>query len=386
MKIANVEAIEVRAQLREPIGASKRWIGERSAVLVKLTLEDGTEGWGEAGVLATSPLVPVVEQLIRPSLVGRDVFEREGLIDGVADAYKEAGQRGLLYQALSGVDIAVWDATGKLLGQPIYRLLGGTPRLAVPAYASGLYYYRADSLAEMLELRCREVDRYLEAGFRAVKMKVGGLDERDDLLQVSGIRERIGGEKELMVDANQGYDRVDARRVARGLEHLDVTWFEEPLRNEDLLGLHDLRMRTSVPIAGGELDATQEAFHTILRAEALDILQPDLATAGGLTEARRIRALADAHQIPCVPHVWGTSIALAATLQFLAVTRSYGTNAASVASINGAGLELDRTENPLREDLTDLDVTVRDGLVRVPEGPGLGITVDAAAVAKYRSK
>jgi D-galactarolactone cycloisomerase len=384
LPIRSIEAFYLRAQLPEPFGWSQAWTDTRASTLVRVTAEDGTEGWGEAGVVATPALVAVIDQLVAPRLVGRDVFDRHGLIDDVAATYKVAGQRGLLLQALSGVDIAVWDLVGKAIGQPIYRLLGGTPTLDVPAYATGLYYSRAETPAALLSARLGELETYMAHGFTGVKMKIGGLSERDDLVQVERIREAAGTDVFLMVDANQAYDREAARRVARSLESLDVLWLEEPLPNEDLAGLREIRSATSVPLAGGELDSTRSAFRAILEARALDILQPDLCMVGGFSELVRIWHLAEAWHARCCPHVWGSAVALTAALHFVATLPSARTIAEPTPIVQTPALELDQTPNPLRDELCPGAPRPEGGKLRVPDAPGLGIEVDAAAVERFR--
>jgi D-galactarolactone cycloisomerase len=285
---------------------------------------------------------------------------------------------------LSGVDVAIWDIVGKALGQPVFRLLGGSPTLEVPAYATGLYYSRTDTEQALLSARLRELGGYLEQGFRAVKMKIGGLPERDDLEQVERVRDAAGPDVLLMVDANQVYDREEAKRMARALEPLDVLWLEEPLPNEDLAGLRELRSATSVAIAGGELDSTRSAFRQILQAEALDIVQPDLCMVGGFSELVRIWHLAEAWHVRCCPHVWGSAVALTAALHFVATLPSSRTIAKPTPILQTPALELDQTPNPLRDELCPGAPRAEQGTIRVPEAPGLGIEVAREAMERFR--
>ena len=383
LKIRTIETFFLQASLAEPFGWSKAWTDIRTAALVRVTAQDGTQGWGEAGVMATPSVVGVIEDLIAPRLIGRDVFDRQGILDDMASVFKAAGQRGLFIQALSGIDMAIWDVIGRALGKPIYRLLGGVPMLEVPAYATGLYYHRTEP-KNLLARRLKEVEGYLARGFKGIKMKIGGLAERADLDQVEKVRRAVGEEACLMVDANQAYDRQAARRVGHALDSLDVFWFEEPLPNEDLVGFRELRSAVRVPIAGGELDSTRFAFRDILAANALDIIQPDLTMVGGFSEAQRIWHLAEASHVLCYPHVWGSAIALTAALHFVATLPP----ARIVSGVNPIAqrpaLEFDQTPNPLRDHLlTDVPV-LQNGTVRVPDSPGLGIDVDASAIQKYR--
>lgn len=385
LKIRTVEAFFLNAPLSEPFGWSKAWTDIRTAALVRITAEDGTQGWGEAGVMATPDVVRIIEDLIAPRLIGRDVFDRQGLLDDMAAAFKAAGQGGLLIQALSGIDMAIWDVIGRALGQPIYRLLGGVPMLEVPAYATGLYYQRTEQKV-LLARRVKEVEGYIARGFKGIKMKVGGLAERDDLDQVEKVRHAVGEEACLMVDANQAYDRQAARRVGHALDSLDVFWFEEPLPNEDLIGLGELRRAVRVPIAGGELDSTRFAFRDILTADALDIIQPDLCMVGGFSEAVRIWHLAEAWHVRCYPHVWGSAIALTAALHFVATLPPARMISGANPIVQRPALEFDQTPNPLRDHLLRDGLVLERGTVRVPDGPGLGIEVDASAIEQYRTR
>lgn len=383
MKIDRVEAFYLRAPLGRRFAWSKAWTDARSSTLVKITADDGTEGWGEAGVLATPALSSVIEWLIAPLLIGRDVLDRQGLADDIGEALKVAGQRGLLLQALSGVDIAIWDLVGKALGQPIHCLLGGNAAAEVPAYATGLYYDQIERPSELLDSRLDEVERYLDAGFAGIKMKIGGLSERDDLHQVERIRDTIGDRGLLMVDANQAYDRITAKRVGRALDALDIFWFEEPLPNEDVVGLRELRQAVDVPIAGGELDSSRSAFLRILEARALDIIQPDICMVGGFSELQRICQLADVWHVRCLPHVWGSAVAFTAALHFVSVLPCGRSISTPAPIIQLPALEYDQTPNPLREEISPNRPQLKDGWVPVPRGPGLGIDIDPAAIAAY---
>jgi len=325
--------------------------------------------------------VPIVEELIAPRLIGRNVLDRQGLVDGVANELKAAGQRGLLLQALSGVDIAVWDVVGKVLGQPVHRLLGGSPAKEVPVYATGLYYRKTDSLSELSRLRTDEALGLCELGVQGIKMKIGLLSAGDDLRQVETIKNAVGDGVDLMVDANQAYDRPTARRVARSLADLGVLWFEEPIANEDLDGLRELRLGSDVAIAGGETDSSAAAFQAIARANALDIVQPDICMAGGYTELSRIFHLAEAAHLGVCLHFWGSGVSLGASLQMAAV-QSSATKVRS-SRLESPQLEFDQTPNPLRESLTPNCLELADGKLAVSDAPGIGVDIDLKAIERF---
>jgi D-galactarolactone cycloisomerase len=279
---------------------------------------------------------------------------------------------------LSGVDIALWDLKGRLLGLPVFELLGGAFHDAVPAYATGHYFREVETLEEQVSAVLKEARGHLKNGFRALKLKIGlrrtlGWGVEADLALVRALREEIGASVPLMIDANCAYDPSEALRVGRAAEHLGVEWFEEPLPPDDLDGYAWLSEKLDVPVAAGESWALVSGFHEAFKRRAVSVAQPDVCSAGGITEVKRISELAHALDIPCIPHVWGTPIALAASLQVLA------------ALPGRVLLEYDRSDNPVREALFDEALGVRDdGTVAVPTSPGLGIDVDGERLEALR--
>jgi D-galactarolactone cycloisomerase len=193
------------------------------------------------------------------------------------------------------------------------------------------------------------------------------------------LRRAIGGTG-LMIDANHGYDRIDAARLADRVEELDIGWFEEPVAPEDVDGYRWLKGETSIPLAGGECAFTRFDFQKLMDAEALDIVQPDTCAAGGLSECLKIAALVSARGLRYHPHVWGTGIAVAAALQLIAVLPP----AARGFAANEPLLEFDRTPHPFRDAILERPFTLAGGRVAVPDGPGLGIEVDRDALARFR--
>jgi D-galactarolactone cycloisomerase len=239
-----------------------------------------------------------------------------------------------------------------------------------------MYFREADDLAAEL---AREAHGYLGEGFRAVKMKVG-LGTRQDVENVRAVREAVGGATTLMVDANHAYTLAEARGVAAALAEYGIGWFEEPLPPEDYDGYRELRAATSIPIAAGECEYLAAGFRRILEGRCVDVVQPDICACGGLTEAARIRALARVHGTPMAPHCWGTGIAFAAALHFVGTIDAVPGRLHSPEPV----LEMDRTESPLRDLVTIPRFEQRDGYVRVPDGPGLGVTLDEEAARRYR--
>ena len=186
-----------------------------------------------------------------------------------------------------------------------------------------------------------------------------------------------------MVDANHAYDAVAAIRLGRRIEELDIGWFEEPVPPEDLAGYRDVKAALAIPVAGGECEFTRFGFRELLTSRAVDIVQPDTCAAGGLSECKKIADMAAAFGVRYNPHVWGTGVALAAALQLLAVLPSH--TPGSLAPVEPM-LELDRTEHPIRQALLRQPIEHAGGVVRVPEGPGLGIEVDRDALARFAAR
>ena len=236
---------------------------------------------------------------------------------------RDFGQRGTYVEAISGIDVALWDLLGNLLQAPVCQLLGGSFRSRVQVYATGCYY-RHDShdpstvdVDESIRACGEEARSFKDAGFKAVKMKVGLLSVEDDFRRIEEARRGVGGGVKLMVDANHAYSVTTAVRLAHKMEKLDVSWFEEPVIPEDIQGYRRVKSQTSIPIAGGECSFTRFGFRDLFvgaDGPCLDIAQPDIAASGGLSEFVKISALASSFGVVTVPHVWGSGVGLAAAL------------------------------------------------------------------------
>ena len=270
-------------------------------------------GWGEC--FGPAPLNAAIVQAYAARLVGADPLNTEALWQDLYGAYRDQGQKGLAISALSGVDIALWDLKGRHFGEPIHRLMGGPLRTEVRAYATGTY--RLDQ-GDPLEYVVDEVDGYVEQGFHAVKLKIG-FDVDADAALIRAVRQRIGPGPRLMLDANHGFDTVEAVALGRAVADQDIDWFEEPVIPEDLASYREVRRGQPIPVAGGECEYTRWGFREVLVTGSMDIIQPDTCAAGGLSECKKIADMAAAFGVRYVPHVWGTGIALAASLQLLAV-------------------------------------------------------------------
>lgn len=365
MEITDIRTVTLEVPLGEPLGVSNnREIDTRAAAIVVVETDAGIIGLGE-GVGPEPYIVErIVEEKYAPRLIGEDPLDVERLWEKMLTKDLYWDRKGQGVSAASGIDIALWDIAGKHYDVPVYRLLGGsangTDRLR--AYASDLFWDDPDVLAE------RAAD-YVDRGFDAVKTHLGrGIEE--DERRVEAIRAAIG-DAELMVDMNCGYGRADAYRAGQMLADYDVYWYEEPLSPYDIEGLAELREQLSVPIAAGENEYTKWGFRELFEAGGVDYAMPDAMRCGGLTEGRKIAALAEAFDVVCTPHCYTTGVGLAATMHLLASTPA------------GEWLEFDVTEFPLYETLFAAPLDVEDGTVRLPSEPGLGVELPDGVVDQY---
>lgn len=377
MKITDVIAHQLVVDVDEPFTSSRGWYYKtKSALVVELRTDDGLVGWGDCyGPAAVNKTI--VEAVLRPNVLGRDPFDVEVIWEELYNKVKDYGLTGMTIASISGIDIALWDLIGKATGRPIHKLIGGAFRTELQAYATGLYFKNMDRLNEEA---AEEAARYVADGFRAIKMKIGLGSMKKDLARVAAVREAIGPDVLLMVDANHCFTVPQAINIGRELEQLGVHWFEEPISPEDLDGYVDVSRRLDMAVAGGENEFTKFSFRAILEKRAMDIVQPDVCAAGGITECKKIAALAQAHGIQCVPHAWGTAIGLAATMHFLASLPFTPPCLVPTPPM----LEYEQTFNPFRDMLSTTDLTHRRGVVQVPNGPGLGIEIDRAVLDRYR--
>jgi len=368
VKVTKVEPIILEAPVREPWRIGTAVYTSMHAALVRIETDEGVTGFGE-GLARFSPraAASVIQDILSPVVLGQDPFNVELLWDRMYGMMRGRGHsKGYVLEAMSAMDIALWDIMGKALGQPVHRLLGSYGRTSLPVYASSLLFKPTDELV-------REAERLAGQGFTGMKLKIGQGVEAD-LRNVRAIRKALGDRVELMTDANCAYNTLTALQLGRRLEGEGVAWYEEPVPPENLDGYEALARALDVPIAGGESEFNRWAFKAILERHALDILQPDIGRAGGFTECRRIAALASAFDVPVAPHTGASAaVEIAAAMQWAA------------ALPNFLIFEYMYPPNPLREELlTEPLPPMRNGHVAVPQKPGLGIEVDEKALARFR--
>ncbi len=374
MKIIRIETTLAEQKLDTPFYFSQFEFQARQVCLVKVIAEDGTYGWGEGYGPAT--VVKAGIEFLASLAIGEDALQVEAIWRKLHLRCLDYARRGVLVAAISAIDIALWDLRGKLLGQPVSTLLGGRRREHVKVYATGLYFIETDDLVGKL---VDEARLYASQGFQAIKMKLG-LGIETDLRHARAVRRAVGDDIQLMVDANHAYTLSEALRLARAMEELDISFFEEPVSPEDYAGYRELRERTTIPIAGGECEYLLEGFRHLLSGRCVDIAQPDICGAGGLSEVKRIAALARAYHVNIIPHSWGTGIAFAAGLHLVSSLDVLPGRLRMPEPL----LEMDRSENLLRDKLTQPVFHIEAGRVAVPDGPGLGVDIDPDALAEYR--
>ncbi len=376
MRITSIETYLLECPLERPFGWSQGWATTRATGLVKLVTDAGVIGWGEG---ISAPADAVVGALFAPLLLGQDAMQRNALWQRMFHALYNANQAvGIGGSAISAIDTALWDLAGKATGLPVYELLGGRVRDRVAVYATGLYYTEGEFPDRLLA----EARGYVEAGFKGIKTKVGGLPLADDVRRVAAIRNAIGPDVHLMVDANQAYNAATAIRIGQRLAEQDIFWFEEPVNAKDVEGYLQVKAALPMALAGGEALRTRYEFADFLRRGACDIVQPDVIHVGGVSELRNVAMMANTLGIQVCPHVWGSPVMIAATLHVAATLPPCPPARQPLPYQQEPVMEFDRTPSAIRETLYKTPFDQVDGFVSVPTGPGLGIEIDDEALMR----
>jgi L-alanine-DL-glutamate epimerase-like enolase superfamily enzyme len=369
MKITRVEPIYLRLPT-----VTERCDGSQETLIVKVHTDAGIVGIGEADSSAVvaraiieAPLSHKICRGLAECVLGQDPFEIDRLIHRMYESSIYYGRQGAVIQAMSGIEIALWDIMGQATGRPVCQLLGGLFHRKFRAYASILF---GDTPAET-ECIGREL---VHRGFRAVKFGWGpmGLSEASDLAQVRAARLGVGNETELMIDAGLCWDTATAIRRARQFEEFDLTWLEEPLHPDNIQGYARLSRQSPMRIAAGEEICDIKEFQQIMDKGGIDVVQVDVTRVGGLARAKRIGWDSYERHRLCVNHSYKTGVNIAASLHFLA------------ALPNTRYFEYCVEQGPLRQNLTRQRFPVVDGEVAVPEGPGLGVELDEQVIDRFR--
>ena len=372
MKITEVCAIPLSGWTDDTGWDFKLDPGENQHTLIKVLTDEGLTGLGS--VYTTLALVEGSLRLLRPFVIGENALEPERMSEKLHQMTFWNGRGGAVTHTISGIDIALWDILGKATGQPVARLLGGYYRQRIKPYGSILF-------EEPSKLR-KTLSQALERGFRAVKVgwgAFGRVDAKTDEELVKTVREAVGPDVDVMVDAG-GSEQFWSKRykwaleTARMLKEYDVAWFEEALPPDDLEGFIQLREHAPLPISGGEVLTRRQSFIPWIERRAVDIIQPDLTKVGGLSEGRRIAWMAYDHHVQLVPHGWNTAVGLAADLHL-------------VASMPVATYVEYITPSPYVDDILATPFKLdADGMLAIPNAPGLGIELNEEAVEKMAAR
>ena len=378
MKITGIETYVLECKLREDqfFMWAQGIFTRRVTTIVEIFTDEGITGFGEAFGFSPKAIKAVIESTFKPFLLGETPLDTNRLWDRLYTLSRMEGQKGIAVQALSAVDIALWDIKGKLYKAPIADLLGGRYRDRVDTYPTGLFKRNVpDQTGALIE----EAVGYLQKGYRAMKLKIGyGLSE--DLKKVRAIRKAVGDDVRLMVDANCAYNASEAIWLGKRVEECDLFWFEEPIPPEDLQGHIEFKQKVNIMLAAGESEFTRYGFRDLISRRAVDIIQPDLCSMGGYSEMMKIIDLAAAWDIRCIPHVWGSAVGLAANLQLQAAIPHFPTSYFPEESL----IEYDRSPNPLREELIEERFEMEGTKIIIPRGPGLGVTLNRKELNRYR--
>ena len=351
----------------------------QATAVIEVETDEGITGIGEASTspwivetIVNAPVSNVKVRGLRDIVVGRDPFDVGAIWDDCFHGTYGFGRKGAAINAISGIDIACWDIMGKATGKPVHALLGGSHRDRIRAYASTLF---PEDPSDTDTVR-RRAEAALDDGFTAVKFGWGGfgVDARLDHSLVGAAREVLGPDIDLMVDAGlvwEGDVKGAIKRTNSLDDEFDLFWLEEPVYADNLTSYARISEGTETRIVGGESEYTTYGFENLLRFGGVDGVQPDVARSGGITQLQRIARMADRHGVPFYPHGYSTDIVVAASLHLTA------------AHPREPLLEYCVEQGPLRWDLVEEDFPVEDGAVTVPDGPGLGISLDRDVLETY---
>ena len=381
IKIIDVTVHVIKSKLDKPFAFSQGWVHERSATLIEIKTNEGIAGWGEAFCQGLEPpeiSAAVIENALKPILLEQCPLDIEVLWHKMYSTTRDYGRKGSIISAISAVDIALWDIAGKYYNEPIHQLLGGAFRNKIKPYATGFYRLKGKGEANRL---AEEAMSHYENGFDHMKVKLGfGIE--DDLKCMESIYSALKNKNvTLMIDTNHAYGRSEALLLGKQLEDYRLRWYEEPVVPEDINGYSELKSKLNIPIAGGENEHTLFGFKSLFESNAVDIAQPDIGSCGGITGAKQIINLAHSFGVEVNPHVWGSAIAQAASIQVIA---SIPLTHFSIFAREPI-LEYDQSSHPFRRELLTSPIELVNGMINVPKGKGLGIDINLNIIKKYKT-
>ena len=367
MEITAVESFAVSIPLDEPVAFATRVVEERDHAIVYVRTDEGHEGvgytlgYGGAGLVADA-----AGEVLAPMLVGEDPRDTERLWREMFDGTVQIGRKGVMVRAISILDIALWDIKGKAADMALYKLLGGSKE-EIPTYASGGYYRESKGLDHLRE----EMETYVERGHDTVKMKVGRESLEEEVERVRTVREAIGPNRTLLMDANGKWrNKQEAVRACRAFGEYDPYFIEEPVMPDSISLMSEVNAALSYPVAAGELEFTRYGFEHLMDAGAVEIVQPDVTVVGGVTEWLRVAHAAAARDIPVAPHYnWDLHVQLLGAIE------------------NGLWAEYFYRDSDVK---AFDDVLVHpmepndDTTLSIPNRPGHGVEIDDDALDEFR--
>jgi L-rhamnonate dehydratase len=368
IQITDVEAVV----LRMPDFDTSRTDSSRDALIVRITTDAGITGFGEVDsapwavkAVIEAPSSHTLARGLREVVLGCDPLDVQQLWHAMYEATLYIGRSGVVMHAMAGIDLALWDLKGKILEQPVHRLLGGAHRTAIRAYASNMFQMTPEATA-------RRAVQAVEKGYSAVKFgwePFGRNAETDESL-VAAIRGAVGDDVDVAIDAGLAWDAKTAIGRAKLLEPYRLLWLEEPLHPDDLRGYRRVSEAVDIPIAAGEEESSREGFRRLMDEGRIDVVQIDV-TRVGLTQALKIASDAEQRGLPVANHTFTTDLNAAASLQFLA------------AIPNALICEHCAEPGELSRDLVRNPIRLVDGMAQVPQDPGLGVELDEAVIRKF---
>ena len=366
MTVTAVESFAVSIPLEEPVAFATRVVEERDHAVVRVRDDAGNEGVGYTlGYGGATLVADAVSDLLAPVVEGEDPADTTRLWREMFDGTVQIGRKGVLLRAISIVDIALWDLKGKRAGLPLYKLLGANAD-RVPAYASGGYYRDEKGLDGLRE----EMERYVDRGHDVVKMKVGRESLEREVERVAAVREAIGPNRTLLMDANGKWsNKQEAVRACRAFAEYDPYFIEEPVMPDSVSLMREVNDALPYPVAAGELEFSRYGFAELLREDAVEIVQPDVSVVGGVTEWLRVANTAASYDIPVAPHYnWDLHVHLLGAIE------------------NGLWAEYFYRDSDVKafDDVLEHPMEPDDGELRIPDRPGHGVTFDDDALEEYR--
>ena len=332
--------------------------------MVRVETDQGITGLGE-GIGNAHLIKAILKEQMCNMVIGLDPFNIEALREKLLDSQVYFERQGSAICAASAIEMACWDIKGKALGVPVHQLLGGLYHQRIKAYCSDIYWEEKPSNM------ANNAQRIIDLGFQAIKIHIGFGSPKEDYIRIKAIRDAIGSDIALMVDLNAGYTAPQAYQAAQLWAEFDLTWIEEPLNPNYVSAMSDLRSRTTIPFASGENEYRIYSFKQLFDQRAIDFAMPDIGRAGGILETKNICALAESYGITVSPHNFSSGILLAATIHLM-------------SSIpNTEWLEIDTSNNAVYEELLLAPLESKDGYIKVPETPGLGVELKEETLKNY---